>query len=201
MNRSESKYYNTAILMDRALIELLAVKDIAYISVKEICEKAGVNRSTFYLHYETIGDLLEEAMEYTERQFEVAFKEVAENHYHDPTEAPLTDLVFISDTYLKPYLRFVYDHRAVYKASDRCPGTMNVGSRYTRLKKDILDPVMSRFNISERERKYWYAFYINGTWSLIREWIIGGCAESVDEMVRMIIKCVRPEIVNPLRSE
>ena len=24
-----------------------------YITVKEICETAGVNRSTFYLHYET----------------------------------------------------------------------------------------------------------------------------------------------------
>lgn len=201
MNKSESKYYNTAILMDRALIELLAVKDIAYISVKEICEKAGVNRSTFYLHYETIGDLLEEAMEYTERQFEVAFKEVSENHHHDPAKDSLTDLVFISDTYLKPYLRFVYDHRAVYKAFDHCPGTMKVDSRYTRLKKEILDPVMARFHISERERKYCSAFYINGTWSLIREWINGGCAESIDEMVRMIIKCVRPEIVNPPRPE
>lgn len=59
MNNSESKYFNTALMMDRALINLLEEKGLEYISVKEICEKAGVNRSTFYLHYETIGDLLE----------------------------------------------------------------------------------------------------------------------------------------------
>ena len=56
MNKAESKYYNTAILMNKALIELLNKKDFEFITVKEICEKAGVNRSTFYLHYETVND-------------------------------------------------------------------------------------------------------------------------------------------------
>ncbi len=54
MNKNESKYFNTALLMDEALIHLLTKKDIGYITVKEICEKAGVNRSTFYLHYEIL---------------------------------------------------------------------------------------------------------------------------------------------------
>ena len=58
MNKHESKYFNTALLFDEALIELLNQKDIEYITVKEICKKAGVNRTTFYLHYETIDDLL-----------------------------------------------------------------------------------------------------------------------------------------------
>ena len=56
MNRSESKYFNTAIKMDLALISLLGKKSIEYISVSEICTLAGVNRSTFYLHYENIGE-------------------------------------------------------------------------------------------------------------------------------------------------
>ena len=51
MNKNESKYFNTAILFDEALIYLLENKDIEYITIKEICNKAGVNRSTFYLHY------------------------------------------------------------------------------------------------------------------------------------------------------
>ena len=47
MNKFESKYQNTARLMDEALILLLEDKDFEYITVKEICRKAGVNRSTF----------------------------------------------------------------------------------------------------------------------------------------------------------
>ena len=63
MNKSESKYFNTAIKMDKALIKLLDKKPFDYITVKEICQEAGVNRSTFYLHYENTVELLEEAIE------------------------------------------------------------------------------------------------------------------------------------------
>ena len=52
MNKNESKYFNTAVKMDKALVTLLEKKDFEYITVKEICDTAGVNRSTFYLHYD-----------------------------------------------------------------------------------------------------------------------------------------------------
>ena len=48
MNRSESRYFATAARMDEAFLTLLAKKDFEYITVKEICEVAEVNRSTFY---------------------------------------------------------------------------------------------------------------------------------------------------------
>ena len=35
MNKSESKYYNTALLMDEALLLLLEKKDYEFITVKE----------------------------------------------------------------------------------------------------------------------------------------------------------------------
>lgn len=61
LNKSESKYFATADRMDEALLKLLERKDLAYITVKEVCEVAGVNRSTFYLHYESMTDLLSES--------------------------------------------------------------------------------------------------------------------------------------------
>ena len=74
MNKSESKYFNTAQLMDEALIALLKKKDFEFITVKEICEKAGVNRSTFYLHYENLGDLLAETTEMINKRFQEGYK-------------------------------------------------------------------------------------------------------------------------------
>ena len=50
--------------MDKALLELLDKKDFEYITIKEICDTAKVNRSTFYLHYENTVDLLKETTEY-----------------------------------------------------------------------------------------------------------------------------------------
>ena len=42
LNKSESKYFSTAARMDEAFLELIETKDFSYITVKEICEKAGV---------------------------------------------------------------------------------------------------------------------------------------------------------------
>ena len=75
MNKSNSKYFSTALRMNEALISLLEKKDMEYISVKEICKKAGVNRSTFYLHYETISDLIAETTETVNNRFMTYFSE------------------------------------------------------------------------------------------------------------------------------
>ena len=62
MNKNESKYFNTAKKMNDALIILLEHKDFEYITIKDICLEANVNRSTFYLHYSNLNDLLEEVI-------------------------------------------------------------------------------------------------------------------------------------------
>ena len=80
MNKSQSKYFNTACLMDEALLSLLQKKDYTYITVKEICEKAGVNRSTFYLHYETMDDLLQESLSYLFSKFKMKYDSLSLIH-------------------------------------------------------------------------------------------------------------------------
>lgn len=199
MNKSESKYFNTALLMDKALIELLGKKDISYISVKELCLKAGVNRSTFYLHYETIADLLEETTEYIDSQFNESFENLQKHFAWQIDEIPLSELVLINHTYLEPYLKFVYDNRAVYRAAINNPATMKTDKRYMNLKKHIIEPIMARFEIPDDVRNYWTAYYINGVWAIIQEWINGGCRESIEQIICIIEDCVRPD--NALKNK
>lgn len=44
--------------MQDALIELLHEKTLGAITVKELCERADVNRSTFYAHYDSIEEMM-----------------------------------------------------------------------------------------------------------------------------------------------
>ena len=44
----------TRLLIRRAFTELLRRKPIQSITVKELCEEAGINRGTFYAHYTDI---------------------------------------------------------------------------------------------------------------------------------------------------
>ena len=73
MKKNDSKYFYTAKLMNQALLALLEKKDLEFISVTEITKKAGVNRSTFYLHYENIYELLEETIDNLNKEFANSF--------------------------------------------------------------------------------------------------------------------------------
>lgn len=130
MNKSESKYFHTALRMDEALIALLEEKDLEYITVKEICRLAGVNRSTFYLHYETIADLVEETLEMINQRFRSYFPQREEEILGDMDSREREDLVLVTREYLLPYLRFIRDNKKVYRAAFRNPGSMQAHTRY-----------------------------------------------------------------------
>lgn len=53
----------TKILLKNSLIDIMKDKSIHTISIKEICEGADVNRSTFYRHYDTQYDLYDDIIE------------------------------------------------------------------------------------------------------------------------------------------
>ncbi len=82
--------------MDRAFLELLEKKDFAYITVKEICQAAGVNRSTFYLHYETVADLLAESSQYIIRQFTESMPQDTVDFLEKLPTRPLDELYLIT---------------------------------------------------------------------------------------------------------
>jgi AcrR family transcriptional regulator len=193
MNRSESKYFNTARLMNQALLKLLEKKDMEYISVKEICEMAGVNRSTFYLHYETIGDLIEETVEYITGKFYDAFQKNPSDFVEQIADAPLNELVLVERNYLEPYLKFVYENRGVFKAAIKNPTSMKSLSRYSSLQRYIFEPVMERFQIPKEMQKYLTAYYMKGIWAIIEEWLNRDCHETVAQIETIIVSCVRPD--------
>ena len=114
VNKSESKYYNTARLMDTALLELLDKNDFEYITVKQICLKAGVNRSTFYLHYESTADLLEEAIE---NLFDDLKKYYSQDGAIDLKSESLDDLLFFKRKFSIPYLKFIKDNKKAFMAA------------------------------------------------------------------------------------
>ncbi len=192
MNKSESKYYNTALCMDEALIALLEVKDLEYITVKEICEKAGVNRSTFYLHYETIADLINEAMENVNKRFLAGFTQSEADFADKIWSKKLEDLVLITQDYLIPYLQFVRENKRVYRASFRNPKEMRANVRYKSLKKYILEPILKKFEVPETRWQYYIAYYIEGIMAIIKEWLNNDCRDPAETIAEIIEECVRP---------
>lgn len=193
MNKSESKYFNTALRMDEALIALLEKKDLEYITVKEICTEAGVNRSTFYLHYETIADLVNETAERVNQRFLSYFPREKQNIPAEMSGMKQEDLVLVTREYLLPYLRFVRDNKKIYGAAFRNPGGMQAERRYRELKEQIFGPILERFSVEAAYRPYYIAYYMEGTIAIIKEWLRRDCADPVDVIAGILEDCVRPE--------
>lgn len=192
MNKSESKYYNTAVRMDEALIALLEKKDFAYITVKEICEKAGVNRSTFYLHYETMQDLLSECVAYISRKFSEYFPSNESAMSERLRDCPLEELVFVTPEYLRPYLEFVRQNQVLFRVAVEQPGTLKAEERFQRLFRGTISPVMERFGYTNEERDYIVSFYIHGILAIIMQWLKNGCRESIEKVIQIINACIFP---------
>ena len=196
MNKSESKYFNTALRMDEALIALLEKKDLEFITVKEICHQAGVNRSTFYLHYESIAELLQETMERIDQRFLSYFPQEEEAVLGDLEHRALNDLVLVTQEYLLPYLRFIQDNKKVYRAAFRNPSSMQANARYGVLKQRILNPILERFEIPTARRPYYIAYYVEGIAAIIKEWLRHDCGDSVEMIAAIIESCVRPKEIH-----
>lgn len=189
MNKNESRYFNTAIKMDQALLTLLEKKDFEYITIKEVCKEAKVNRSTFYLHYENIMDLVQETVEFMNKQFLGYFKQ---NDFIDKIQtSKIDELYLIDDHYLNPYLNYIKDNKKLFKITLAKTETLNLNKSYQQLYLHILDPIMNRYQINQKERKYIVAFYINGIMAIIKEWLKEDCKESQEEILELIKKCVK----------
>ena len=190
MNKSESKYFNTAIKMDLALISLLNKKPFDYITVSEICEEAGVNRSTFYLHYETIGDLLAETTRYLLDDFLAYFSTDTKAIALNLADCELNDLIFICDKYLSPYLSYVKDHKEIFGTALLYNQTLGFEDVYKRMFDNIFNPILERFQYTPSNRQYVMMYYLNGVNAIILEWLRNGCDKSVQEISEIISICI-----------
>ena len=191
MNKKESKYFNTASFFDEALLKLLETKDYEYITIKEICEKAGYNRSTFYLHYESIDDLLNECLEYIINKLVNKYKIESDNILFEFDKASKEDLIFINEEYLNPYLEFVKENKTIFKLAYKYPKILRVDETYNSLKINILNPTLDKFNIDQKKKEYMIDFYINGIMAIIKNWVTDDCVENKEFIIEIIKECVR----------
>ena len=177
MNKNESKYFNTAVKMDKAFLSLLEKKDFSYITVKEICEKAKVNRSTFYLHYETLEDLLSEMKQDTN----VFMTRIL--------ECPLDELYLVTSQYLTPYLKYIKENKRLFLTAVKNTKALRLEKSYDKMFQFVFAPILERYQVSDEIRKYMMAFYVQGLMAIIAQWLKNDCEDTIEQMIDVMQKC------------
>ena len=190
MNKAESKYFNTAVRFDKALLSLLEKKPFEYITIREICEEAGVNRSTFYLHYENTADLLKEATAYVLDDFASYFSVDVESIASKYENCDLQELNFINEKYLHPYLSFIKENQRLFVAVLSQPEAFDSKAVFQRMFDHIFSPILDRFRYPKDEQRYVMMFYLNGITAIITEWLKEDCRKSIEDISSIIHYCI-----------
>ena len=158
MSKTDRRIEHTKHSIKTAFLTLLRTKTFQQISVKELCEKAEINRATFYAHYASLPDLMEE-IEYEEckQLFDILDEVIVD-----------TDHLYRSILVLIRYLREHTVLREIFLASNSSSTSLN---RLTqeRLKKSIKTITRSG-NLNDRQATWILNFIVYGLRELLRQW-------------------------------
>ena len=164
----------TKMLLKDALTKFLYDKKIEKVSVSELCERAGINRSTFYKHYGSPYDVLDDI----EADFFKAAEEMLtlEKDEDQGISGICKLLNFLRSEQEKIYVIIMLnaDPDFIKRVFDM-PALKYFGEKN-------YDP-----EFSDRENEYMRIFEYNGGYAVIREWIATGFKEEPEEIERLLL--------------
>lgn len=163
--------------IEDACLLLLNQKNIFDLSIKDICQKANIGRSTFYLHYKDINDLINCIEE--EALLEI-FNVCLEN-----INKRIDELCIISSQYIKKEYN-------LYK-------TLILKTNFhfeNKVKNKFENLFISYFLKSDDTifAKYYCSFVIHGAIGVVREWILDDCLVDETLIVNEFIKKLKEQI-------
>lgn len=150
----------TKMLLKQAYIRLMHERQPAKITVKDICEGAEVNRSTFYLHYTQPNDILIELEDEAIHQVSDSLRSIGGS-----IEAPSD-----ARAYLLAFLRYIQKNDELFR-------TLLAENSDPHFRRKLFDFAMAMvgnaFDITmEADRKSTvYRFIISGSIELLTQWI------------------------------
>ena len=167
-----------------ALLELLRKGDINRISIRELCSLAEINRTTFYNHYGSQYDVLNEmAEEYIRNTSLDVMNEIASGR--NIAEA------------LKEALKYMQDHLSFAQILLDA-GHYDLMGYLLKYMPRFDEMVMRNLpaGIEEDEKRAIAVFTEYGAVRLLKEWIMEGCLKSPQEEAELILRIAGREIGN-----
>ena len=56
--------------------------------------------------------------------------------------------------------------------------------------KKLFQPVLDKFDVPKSEQAYLFSYYFGGTLRVVMKWLENECEKPVDEVVKIIEKCI-----------
>lgn len=174
MNRQKNSHYvYTHNLIQQTMVRLLESMPLQDITVKKLCAVAGINRSTFYEHYESIYLLMDDIDSILRIE-----------HIKELDNAHIALDNFLSRDGLNVVLKFIYRYKNFYSEYL----TIESASEYI---EEIFDDLVKNredeMPFGERTYSlYSYLFSIGGAMKVVERWMKHGCIEPTEVIANII---------------
>lgn len=169
----------TRAVLLKELTALLNEKDIKDISVKELSERADINRGTFYLHYSDVFDMLHKVEEELFEKFNKIFYDNVTDLSADTALPLLQDLFHeierekeLTKIFLGPHGDIAFIHRMTDLVSKYIASIWEVKA------------------CKHANLNYFNAFIISGCVGLIKEWVNEDDQKTPEEMAQLCSQIV-----------
>ncbi len=168
----------TKMVLKQSLVKLLQEKPISKISIKEICEAADINRSTFYAHYTTQYDLLRQVVDETLQDINTYLDNFNFKTY-EPESFQIMNRIF----------EYIVENAELCKVLLGENGDIS-------LQKEIM-MIVQRQGMKEWKGKkaldtdtveYMYLFGVNASIGIVQKWLQDGLKQSAREMADLVLK-------------
>lgn len=171
-------------LFKNALMDLLKEKgSINKVSVRELCDRAELNRSTFYAHYQEPNDLLIEI----------------ETELLDATEEHLKKIGAENEIgahkYILSFLQYIRQNDKPFRALLIDSTDPEFRSRF--MQQSIIQFVENlRIELSKELEQYIFSYILNGSTGIIIQWIRSDYAADENEIVNLLFSINNSALVN-----
>lgn len=171
-------------LFKNALMDLLKEKgSVAKISVRELCDRAELNRSTFYAHYQEPNDLLIEI----------------ETELLDATEEHLKKIGAENDIgahkYILSFLQYIKQNDKPFRALLIDSTDPEFRSRF--MQQSIIQFVNNlRIELPKELEQYIFSYILNGNTGIIIQWIRSDYAADENEIVNLLFSINHSALAN-----
>ena len=173
-DKKDRRVLYTRNVLAQTMVQLLQSKPIEKISITEICKHADINRATFYLHYRSTYELLNEMQE----AFYLSFKEDLALLLQKDGNSPILVLLMTK----------IRDNRVLYQVLFSEQGERSFQSKVLNLVREDLIRRWKRSlqKVDIAHSSLVFRFITAGSIGLVQEWLAGDCKESPEEIAKLL---------------
>jgi len=164
--KNNSRYKMSSEKIETAFLTLILNHKYEDITISQVCKQAGINRSTFYCHYDDINDLIIKI----ESKFAKSMANIFNYGERQTHEAIIEMFTFIKENkyFYNAFLNIPYITLAEVNTKNECLKNLNMSN--------------------DLEFYYRASFFAAGIKELCKIWLSRDCKESPKEMAELILK-------------